>query len=503
MLASSSLSWNRPDTACKVRQVLDRAGYAEPSILALLEISEMPSPRQRRQALPLYLWRSRRETTLETLVRLFLLNQPVPLEAARRALEPIPLADWADSGLLVLGLTEARAAVELFPYQGLVLAVDWADAGTADPVMEVASTSQVLARLTVRRQVKQALDLGTGCGIQALLAARHSERVSATEVNPRAIDLARFNAQLNGLSNVEFVQGDWFGPVHGRRFDLIVCNPPFVIAPGEGDLHTHSRRPSDQLCREIIQTVPPFLRQDGYFHLVGNWVQLTGQDWRERLAGWFDRSGCDAWVLHTAPEAPATYALQRIGESEQRPDHASRAFDEWMAYYEREGIEAIVSGLITLRRRGGRANWLRFDAFQGVSGQGGAAIERGFALRDFLETNRSDRDLLGTRLCRAEHLRWEQRYEVSDAGWSPVGSRLRLTDGLGFASNLDFPVAEFVARCRGDKPLGVALAELADAAGQDAERFVPGFLQVVRRLVEFGYLLPAKIAQRVESQSDA
>src|SRR5262249_1355769 len=120
------------------------------------------------------------------------------------------------------------------------------------------------------------------------------------------------------------------------------------------------------------------------------------------------------------------------------------------------------------------------------------AIEQGFALRDFLEANRSDRELLDARLSHADHLSWAPRYQVSPSGWSAVASQLRLTDGLRFVSNVDPAVAAFVARCTGEQPLGAALAQLAAATGQEAERLITGLLPVVRRLVELGYLVPAK-----------
>jgi Methylase of polypeptide chain release factors len=50
--------------------------------------------------------------------------------------------------------------------------------------------SVTLASLTVRRDVASALDVGTGCGVQALLAAKHAERVVATDINERALAFA-------------------------------------------------------------------------------------------------------------------------------------------------------------------------------------------------------------------------------------------------------------------------------------------------------------------------
>jgi hypothetical protein len=196
--------------------------------------------------------------------------------------------------------------------------------------------------------------------------------------------------------------------------------------------------------------------------------------------------------LHSEIEPIANYASQRISETAD-PNQANRLFGQWMEYYERERIEGVVSGLITLRRFARRPNRVHFDRFQGVSGPGGAAIERGFRLRDFLDTKRDDRELLQTRLHPAPGLCWEPRYEISNAGWSPAASRLRLTDGLRFAANVDPSVAAFVTKCRGDRPLGDQFRDLAASTGQDADRLLPSFLQVIRRLIEAGFLLPVEL----------
>lgn len=72
------------------------------------------------------------------------------------------------------------------------------------------------------------LDLCTGSGVLAIAAARHGCRhVTAVDVSRRAVIAARCNARLNGVS-VNSVRGDLFEPVRGRRFDLIVSNPPYV-----------------------------------------------------------------------------------------------------------------------------------------------------------------------------------------------------------------------------------------------------------------------------------
>ena len=122
----------------------------------------------------------------------------------------------------------------------------------------IQSPSVTLAKLAVRRRVQKALDLGTGCGIQALLAAKHAERVVATDVNPRALAFARFNARLNGIDNIEFRLGNVFEPVEGERFGLLVANPPYVISPDASYAYRDSDEPADELCRRIVADAPAY-----------------------------------------------------------------------------------------------------------------------------------------------------------------------------------------------------------------------------------------------------
>lgn len=72
------------------------------------------------------------------------------------------------------------------------------------------------------------LDLGCGSGVGAVFAAREGASVTAIDINPEAVRCTRINALLNDLEErVEVLQGDLFEPVAGRRFELILFNPPF------------------------------------------------------------------------------------------------------------------------------------------------------------------------------------------------------------------------------------------------------------------------------------
>ncbi|MFC9645043.1 HemK2/MTQ2 family protein methyltransferase [Streptomyces mirabilis] len=117
------------------------------------------------------------------------------------------------------------------------------------------------------------LDIGTGSGALALAAARRGALVTAVDRTYRAVLATRFNARLARLP-VEVLHGDLFGPVAGRRFDLVVSNPPYVPAPGPvprrhraavaWDAGVDGRLLLDRICRRAHTS----LRSGGVLLLV-------------------------------------------------------------------------------------------------------------------------------------------------------------------------------------------------------------------------------------------
>ena len=192
------------------------------------------------------------------LLRLLVLDLPVEAAAVDRAL-------GGSAELLVrLGVASEdgdvlRAAARIVPHDDLLIASDRVTETAPEHVAGVHWPSATLSNLTVRREVATALDVGTGNGIQALVASRHAARVVATDVNERALAFAEFNAALNGVENVEFRAGSFFEPVEGERFDLVVCNPPYVISPETAHVFRDSGLPGDTVSEKLVGELPPHL----------------------------------------------------------------------------------------------------------------------------------------------------------------------------------------------------------------------------------------------------
>ncbi|QPR29772.1 peptide chain release factor N(5)-glutamine methyltransferase [Edwardsiella hoshinae] len=142
---------------------------------------------------------------------------------------------------------------------------------------------QALQRLPARPA--QIVDLGTGTGAIALALAseRRDCQVSAVEFNPEAAALARRNALRLGLAHVEVLQGSWFDPLAGRRFDMIVANPPYIDADdvhlSQGDVRFE---PASALVaaeqgladlRIIANQAPCYLASAGWLLLEHGWQQ--------------------------------------------------------------------------------------------------------------------------------------------------------------------------------------------------------------------------------------
>jgi SAM-dependent methyltransferase len=494
---TSSFCFQDPRDFKRLKSAFEIAGFTDSGVLDALQIDETPSLRER--DIPLLMHRTRRGTALDTLIRLFLIETPCELQAVRTALRPLCLDVLAEAGLVRFEEGRVRAAVKLLPFKGLWLVFDSTrrlqTPARHDYVMGIGKSTLTLANLTVRRQSRSVLDLGTGCGIQALLAAAHSEKVLAVDRNSRAVQMARFNARLNGLDHVECLEGDLFAPVEGRTFDLVVANPPFVVSPEKRYIYRDSGMPADEVCRKIVREAPDFLNAGGYCQILCNWVHTAGRDWRERLAGWFEGTGCDVWVMRSETRDAATYASTWIEHTERgATERFQERFEQWTDYYAELGIEAVSAGLITMRRSSGRSTWYRAeDGPAKMLGPCGDTVVQGFALRDFLAAVPDDASLLAARLRVSGDARLQRRLEPGEGGWADVSTELCLTRGLAFSGSVDPYVANLVGACDGRKPLGALLAETAAFLDKNPADLAPAVCRVVRSLIERGFLLPENL----------
>ena len=430
---------------------------------------------------------------LATLIKLFLLQRPVTVEAVTQALAPLSPAHLERLGLAEVNGGEVRALVRIAPHDEILIASDRIgpeDADRSDHVAGVHPPSLMLSHLTVRRPVETALDVGTGSGIQAILASRHSSHVLATDVNERALNLAAFNVLLNGVENVELRAGSFFEPVAGERFELVTSNPPYVISPESAYIFRDSGLEGDSVSRDVVRAAPGHLEEGGFATILVSWIHKPGEDWSEPLREWLDGSGCDAWLLHYDTDDPLTHTAKWNQESfAEDPAGANEVIDRWLEYLARLGIEGIAYGAVILRRRGGGANWIRADELPADRlGPAGAHILRVFAAQDYLAERPQDADLLDGTFALAAHDLLEQVVQFRDGVWALHEISVSLQDGLGFRAGLDPTTVELLTGLDGTRKLGRVAEDVARRKQVDRSVLERDAAGLVRGMLGAGFL---------------
>jgi methylase of polypeptide subunit release factors len=436
--------------------------------------------------LPSYLRRLGDADELAVLLRLFLLGVPVPRGRLEQLVGARLRNRLAEAGLLVEGVDGVHGVARLVPHDELLIASDPAGPAEAhaDHVPGVHRPSVALAHLTVRGRGERALDLCTGNGIQAILLAAHAERVVATDVNPRALAYAEFNAALNGAGNVETRHGSFFEPVEGEQFDLVAANPPYVVSPESAYLFRDSGMPGDAVSEHVVRGLPATLAPGGFASVLIAWA-LHPDAPAERPRRWLEGSGCDAYLLHTSTDDPVETATVWNRDLLDRPEAYAEALDRWLAYYRELGIEQLGYACLVLRRRSdGHDGWLAAQPLPHASLRpAGRHVRTLFETHDRLSELGSDDELLDRRLRVSDDAVVTQDTRFTGGRWQPESLTLRLEHGLPFSAELDPPTARMIRGLDGTRTLAEALDAAVD---NDVER--AGGLSLARRMLEIGFL---------------
>lgn len=477
----------------QLRNLLQQSGYINAGISPTLEnISPAISP-----DIPF-------GSRLHTLLKLFYTQQPVAPDLLQDALRPLTLEQLLSTGFCGLEDNHVVSHVFLQPYARLLFAIGQL---TLPPrpeniVMQISDTSLELAHLMNPRRARKALDLGTGCGFLATLLSPYADRVYAVDLNPSAVQFADFNARWNSLSNITCLQGNLFEPVRELRFDLIVCNPPFLICPVPDSsvnqiLFQHSGQQGDSFCIQIARDASSFLEEDGFFHMMFSWIQTEGQDWHARLATAFSGLGCDVWCLRTCEMPSEEYMSSWCADVPDVPNTDLDALHrQGLAYFRQHNIASIGTGLLTLRRCTWRPNQIWFDdAPEDRSEPYGSSVATIFDLRVKFESA-PDEHLLQQKFVATPDIAIIQKSSRKGRRWEVIASELCRDSGLKYTfSGLDPLLSEIVTRLDGRTSLRLILARLSRERHLPLSRLMATHLPNLRELLRFGFILPASPAR--------
>ncbi|MFJ3922779.1 methyltransferase [Streptomyces sp. NPDC090022] len=499
-----------PDHAAELRAALLATGFTADGLLDLLGAPAYAAL-ARSETVPA-LRATRGDGPLAALVRLFLLQRPVPYGRAAAAL-PVEaaLADgWLRREEAADGEDTVHATVDVRPYGGPE-GEDWfivSDLGCAvggaggigsheeGVVLGVGGASTTLAGITVRTPVGSALDLGTGSGIQALHAAQHATRVTATDVNPRALEFTRLTLALSGAPAAELLEGSLYEPVGGRTYDLVVSNPPFVISPGARLTYRDGGMAGDDLCRTLVQQAGAHLNPGGYAQFLANWEHVAGEDWRDRLRSWVPR-GCDAWIVQREEQDITQYAelwLRDAGDHRGGPEEYAERYEAWLEEFEARGTKAVGFGWITLRRTDAEVPSIVVEEWpHPVEQPLGETVRAHFARQDFLRDH-DDASLLEGYFRLADEVVQEQ--VGAPGAEDPEHVVLRQHRGMRRATKVDTVGAGFAGVCDGSLSAGRILDAIAQLVQEDPVVLRDRTPEAIRLLVEQGFLEPEGAARR-------
>ena len=446
-----------------------------------------------------------RRDPLAVLGRLWGLGRAVPRDDLADALPTTGVTGAVSLGLAIEDDDLVRPAVLVRP-QAIAdpdgdeewwIASDLDEAALGGPLPEdhvlgVGGASQTLARLQLTWRARTALDIGTGCGIQALRLRRLVSRVIATDISERALRFTRLNALLNGVEGIETRLGSLFEPVAGETFDRVASNPPFVITPRVAGVPAYEYRDGglegDALVAAVIGGVGDHLAPGGVAQSLGNWEYRADEGGLDRVKAWVDPA-LDAWVIEREVLDPLAYAELWVRDGGTLPGTPAyaRLIDAWLDDFDRRGVSAIGFGYVLLRRPlAGAPTLARYER---VAGGGEEAF--GPHLAACLEEHDraallDDEGLAAATLRVAPDITEARHHRPGEE--SPSVIELRQGGGFGRTIEVDPALAALVGACDGDLSVGPLIGAIAELLDVDADALRADLLPRVRELIVTGFL---------------
>lgn len=311
--------------------------------------------------LPLFVEKlAENETSLNHLVSLFILGLPGKKDVFEELLGPADLKLLCGSGFCSIDQNDIHVNFTLLPFEKLLIATDKVFLNvdkygndeylsSDNLVWRLDKTSYILAKGLLRDRCEAALDLGCGSGLQSFLLAESVNQVTGVDINPRAVNLAEFNARLNGIKNVRFICGDMYQALNGQKFQRIVSNPP--SAPG---LVKAWNREGGISGRELVEEILSGARDHLEYGGICQTTLHLGYNEDKDIIFWLNKylpeKDFKSFIIkHTDEREAAEYALQEAYQKSGPRDYGTfqRTYQIYRAGLKAAGIERIAFGLLS------------------------------------------------------------------------------------------------------------------------------------------------------------
>lgn len=367
-------------------------------------------------------------------------------------------------------------------------------------VLGVGRASRSLLDITPTNAVERVLDLGAGCGIQAL-GQHRAEAIVATDVHPRANLFAAATFAANDIQQAEIRDGSWFEPVADEQFDRIVANPPFVVGlPEVGHVYRDSGLNLDGATRLMVNKISDHLRADGTAHLLGAWVHEDGTPWQQRIASWVPDEGMEVWVTQRDVASPAEYVGTWLRDEsiDPRSQDGRERTQRWLEHFENENVVGIGFGYITIAKIDGPSSVVCEEMPQPLAGPFRDEAAEYLLRSSWLRETSSTGVLNATYQLRPGVVleRLSQHNSESAPGFAPLLIRLSRTDGPRWAHEIDESVASILNALQPEAPL-TTLLDVMDMFGafdgSEIEEVKRAVVPLIVDLVRHGFLIPTEL----------
>ena len=479
----------------ELRRFLETSDYSETTICAKLglhRLADYDMEPSRRAALPAPV------DAADVLIRLFLAGDALGREVVDAHLDAHATALLDAMGLL--GTTEAgrcMGTVALYPVDGFLIASDrWshpdgsafeAPADTVYPAL--VRNTRLFLDLLPDGACQSCLDLGSGTGIAAFIAARNGAIESwAADIAQRSTQFAEFNRELNDVIRVSTINSDLYEQLGGRTFDRIIAHPPYMPVLTPKWVFLSGGEDGEEITRRIVEGLPGHLREDGLCCSLTMGTDRQDAPFELRVRNWLGvkQNEFDVALIVRRIVEPQQFAMSTAPfEPRSRADaHA------WRELFARLGVVSLVYGFLLIRRRldlsrpaltirrmaapdFGRADWQWMLAWESA-----AASEQAAAI------------ILDSPLHASRRTDFEVVHGLTDEGWSPKSYQLRIDRPFAMNCAAEPWAANLIGLCDGQLtgrqhfqhfseegfiPPGTTEADFADAV---APLVSGGFIEV-------------------------
>ena len=428
----------------------------------------------------------------ETLLRIFVEGREVSEGEARAALSQ-SFTSVLGLGLLTSGDGRVKSNLRLRVRAEGTFADDFSSRLTKSPedfVMGVASTTRMVRALALPGKRDRILDLCCGGGWLGITLKEENSSVIGSDLNPRALEISRFNARMNGVAGIDWRLGSWYEKVP-EKFDLIISNPPFVISPG-GQSVALDTEDNETVIPSVLGGIADRLNPGGSFCMLLDWHFMDEEEWsRVPLAG-FDHAELQILLFEIKRQTPEEYARHWVGQDPRFGESGAfrEEVDRWVCFLKDRGYLGLSSGFLVIRKCLPGEEWLLKESRELAQFNSTTSVDLLgiFEGQSWLKNNQHD--FLDLHFKVADGLIQTSQSFLKDGKWEVANLKLTSAGLVAYDGHIDQSLLDIIDAASEGRTIREILPALAAPLGVEPEAISDQVSDLVKELISLGIILP-------------